>query len=148
VVVEDDVEIGAGTCVDRAALGVTRIGRGAKLDNLVQIAHNVEVGPLSLIVSQVGIAGSTKLGMGVVLGGQVGVVGHIDIGAGVRIGAQSGILSDVEAGETLSGCPAMPHATWLRNVAAFEHLAEMRKELRELKKELERLRADKEKQSP
>jgi UDP-3-O-[3-hydroxymyristoyl] glucosamine N-acyltransferase len=146
VVVEDDVEIGANSCVDRATLGVTRIGRGAKIDNLVQIAHNVEVGPLSLIVAQVGIAGSTKLGMGVVLGGQVGVVGHLDIGAGVRIGAQSGILNDLEAGETVSGCPAQPHTSWLRNVAAFEHLAEMRKELRELKREVERLRADKEKQ--
>jgi UDP-3-O-[3-hydroxymyristoyl] glucosamine N-acyltransferase len=146
VVVEDDVELGANTCVDRAALGVTRIGRGAKLDNLVQIAHNVEVGPLSLVVAQVGIAGSTKLGMGVVLGGQVGIVGHLDIGAGVRVGAQSGVLGDIEAGETVSGYPAQPHATWLRNAAAFEYLAEMRKELRELEREVERLRADKEKQ--
>jgi UDP-3-O-[3-hydroxymyristoyl] glucosamine N-acyltransferase len=146
VVVEDDVEIGANTAIDRAALGVTRIGRGAKLDNLVQIAHNVEVGPLSLIVAQVGIAGSTKLGMGVIAAGQAGIVGHLEIGAGVRIGAQSGVMRDIEAGETISGTPSQPHAEWLRNVAALEHVAEMRKELRELRKELERLRADKEKQ--
>jgi UDP-3-O-[3-hydroxymyristoyl] glucosamine N-acyltransferase len=145
VVVEDDVEIGANTCIDRATLGTTRIGRGAKLDNLVQIAHNVEVGPLSLLVSQVGIAGSTKLGMGVIAAGQVGIVGHLEIGAGARIGAQSGISSDLAPGETVSGSPAHPHAKWLRNVAAFEHLAEMRKELRELRRELERLRADRDK---
>jgi UDP-3-O-[3-hydroxymyristoyl] glucosamine N-acyltransferase len=141
VVVEDDVEIGANSCVDRATLGVTRIGRGTKIDNLVQIAHNVEIGPLCLLVSQVGIAGSTKLGMGVVAGGQVGIIGHLEIGAGARIGAQSGILGDVPAGETVSGTPAQPHARWLRNMAAAEHLAELRRELRELKKEVERLRA-------
>ena len=140
VVVEDDVEIGANTCVDRATLGTTRIGRGAKIDNLVQIAHNVEIGPLSLIVAQVGIAGSTKLGMGVIVGGQAGLVGHADIGAGVRIAAQAGVQGDVPAGETLGGSPAMPHGKWLRNVTAFEHLAEMRKELRDLRREVERLR--------
>ena len=97
VVVEDDVEIGANTCVDRATLGVTRIGRGTKIDNLVQIAHNVEVGPLSLLVSQVGISGSTKLGMGVVVAGQAGIVGHLTIGDGARIAAQSGVGSDLGA---------------------------------------------------
>jgi UDP-3-O-[3-hydroxymyristoyl] glucosamine N-acyltransferase len=141
VIVEDDVEIGANTAVDRAALGVTRIGRGTKVDNLVQIAHNVEVGPLSILVSQVGIAGSTRLGAGVVAAGQVGIVGHLKIGDGVKIGAQSGVASDVPAGEAISGSPAQPHAQWLRNTAAFDRLAEMRKELRELRRrvaELER----------
>jgi UDP-3-O-[3-hydroxymyristoyl] glucosamine N-acyltransferase len=142
VVVEDDVEIGANTCVDRATLGATRIGRGAKVDNLVQIAHNVEIGSLSLIVAQVGIAGSTKLGVGVIVGGQAGLVGHADIGAGVRIAAQAGVQGDVPAGETLGGSPAQPHGKWLRNVTAFEHLAEMRRELRELRREVERLRAE------
>jgi UDP-3-O-[3-hydroxymyristoyl] glucosamine N-acyltransferase len=141
VVVEDDVEIGANTCVDRATLGVTRIGRGTKIDNLVMIAHNVEVGPLCLLVSQVGISGSTKLGMGVVAAGQVGIVGHLEIGAGVKIGAQSGVINDVGAGETVAGSPAGPHALWLKNMASLNHLAEMRKELRELRKELDRLRA-------
>jgi UDP-3-O-[3-hydroxymyristoyl] glucosamine N-acyltransferase len=140
VVIEDDVEVGANTTIDRATLGATRIGRGAKIDNLVQIAHNVEIGPLSLIVAQVGIAGSTKLGMGVIVGGQAGLVGHAEIGAGVRIAGQSGVQGDVEAGETVGGSPAQPHGKWLRNVMAFEHLAEMRKELRELRKEVERLR--------
>lgn len=141
VVVEDDVEIGAGTCVDRAALGVTRIGRGAKIDNLVQIAHNVEIGPLSLLVAQVGVSGSTKLGMGVVVAGQVGIVGHLHIGDGARIGAQSGVHGDLEPGATVSGSPARPHATWLRNMAALEHLAEMRRELSRLRREVEQLKA-------
>ncbi|ABC80858.1 UDP-3-O-(3-hydroxymyristoyl)glucosamine N-acyltransferase [Anaeromyxobacter dehalogenans] len=142
VVIEDDVEVGANTCVDRATLGSTRIGRGAKIDNLVQIAHNVQVGPLSLLVSQVGVAGSTKLGMGVVAGGQAGIVGHLEIGDGVRIGAQSGVMADVEAGETVSGSPAVPHGNWLKAMASLDHLHDMRKELRELRREVERLRAD------
>ena len=144
VVVEDDVEIGANTAIDRAALGVTRIGRGAKIDNLVQIAHNVEVGPLCILVSQVGVSGSTKLGMGVVAAGQVGIVGHLRIGDGARIAAQSGVTNDVDAGETVAGSPARSHALWAKNVASFDHLAEMRKDLRELRKELERLRDRKE----
>jgi UDP-3-O-[3-hydroxymyristoyl] glucosamine N-acyltransferase len=101
----------------------------------------VEVGPLCLLVSQVGISGSTKLGMGVVAAGQVGIVGHLEIGAGVKIGAQSGVINDVGAGETVAGSPAGPHALWLKNMASLNHLAEMRKELRELRKELDRLRA-------
>lgn len=141
VVIEDDVEIGANTCVDRATLGVTRIGRGAKIDNLVQIAHNVEVGPLSLIVAQVGIAGSTKLGMGVVAAGQVGIVGHLEIGAGVKLGAQSGVMHDIPAGETWAGTPAGPHREWLKAQAALPHLAEMRKQLRELQRKIEQLEA-------
>ena len=140
VVIEDDVEIGANTCVDRATLGATRVGRGAKIDNLVQIAHNVQVGPLSLLMSQVGVAGSTKLGMGVIAAGQVGIVGHVDIGAGARLGAQSGVMNDVPAGETVAGAPSRPHAQWLKMMAALDLLPEMRKELRELRKELDRLR--------
>jgi UDP-3-O-[3-hydroxymyristoyl] glucosamine N-acyltransferase len=139
VVIEDDVEIGACTCIDRAALGVTRIGRGTKIDNLVQIAHNVEVGPLSLLVAQAGISGSTRLGMGVILAGQAGIVGHLTIGDGVRIAAQAGVHADVEAGGAVGGSPAVPHGVWRRNVVAWNHLAEMRKELAQLRKELERL---------
>jgi UDP-3-O-[3-hydroxymyristoyl] glucosamine N-acyltransferase len=141
VVVEDDVEIGANTCIDRATLGATRIGRGARIDNLVQIAHNVEIGPLTILVSQVGIAGSSKLGMGVVAAGQVGIVGHIEIGDGVKIGAQSGVAHDVEPGTAISGSPARPHARWLRNSAALDRLPELVKEVRELRREVERLRA-------
>ena len=138
VVVEDDVEIGACTCIDRAALGVTRIGRGTKIDNLVMIAHNVEVGPLSLLISQVGISGSTKLGMGVIVAGQAGVVGHLKIGDGARIAAQSGVGSDLEPGEAVGGSPARPAALWRRTVVTLDHLVEMRRELRELRKEIER----------
>jgi UDP-3-O-[3-hydroxymyristoyl] glucosamine N-acyltransferase len=139
VVVEDDVEIGANSAVDRAALGVTRIGRGTKIDNLVQIGHNVEVGPLSLLVSQVGVAGSTRLGAGVVVGGQVGIVGHLHIGDGVKIGAQSGVMRDLQPGEVVSGSPSMPHAQWLKSVAALEQLPQLRRELRELERRLARL---------
>jgi UDP-3-O-[3-hydroxymyristoyl] glucosamine N-acyltransferase len=144
VIVEDDVELGANTCVDRATLGATRIGRGAKIDNLVQIAHNVEVGPLSLIVAQVGIAGSTKLGMGVVAAGQVGIVGHVEIGDGVKFGAQSGVIGDVPAGETYSGTPARPHAEWLKAQAAMPRISDALRELRELRKKVERLEAERE----
>jgi UDP-3-O-[3-hydroxymyristoyl] glucosamine N-acyltransferase len=139
VVVEDDVEIGACTTVDRAALGSTVIGRGAKIDNLVQIAHNVQVGPLSIIVSQVGVSGSTKLGMGVVLGGQVGITGHLTIGDGAKIAAQSGVMDDVEPGAVVFGSPARPRAETMRIYASMARLPEIVKKVRELEKQLARL---------
>ncbi len=145
VVVEDDVEIGANSCVDRATLGVTRIRRGAKIDNLVQIAHNVEVGPLSILASQVGISGSTKVGMGVVAWGQAGIIGHLTIGDRANIAAQSGVAQDVEPGARVAGSPATPDVQWARNAAVFNRLTDMRRELRELRKELDALRAEKEK---
>ncbi len=140
VVVEDDVELGANTCVDRATLGSTVIGRGSKLDNLVQIGHNVQVGPLCLLAGQTGIAGSTRIGMGAVFGGQAGAINHLEIGAGARFGAQSGIIGDVPAGETWSGYPAIPHAEWLRTSAALRKLPELLKRVRELEKEIARLK--------
>ncbi|HSM92228.1 MAG TPA: UDP-3-O-(3-hydroxymyristoyl)glucosamine N-acyltransferase [Anaeromyxobacteraceae bacterium] len=143
VVIEDDVEIGANSCVDRATLGVTRVGRGAKIDNLCQIAHNVEVGPLCILASQVGIAGSTKLGMGVVLWGQAGVVGHLTIGDRAVVNAQSGVGHDLEAGARVAGSPAKPDVQWARNSAVFDRLTDMRRELRELRKEVDALRAAK-----
>jgi UDP-3-O-[3-hydroxymyristoyl] glucosamine N-acyltransferase len=139
VVVEDDVEIGACTTVDRAALGSTVIGRGTKIDNLVQIAHNVQVGPLSIIVSQVGISGSTKLGMGVVLAGQVGITGHLHIGDGAKIAAQSGVLADVEPGAVVLGSPARPHGETLRIYAALGKLPDLVKRVRELESRLAKL---------
>jgi UDP-3-O-[3-hydroxymyristoyl] glucosamine N-acyltransferase len=142
VVVEDDVELGANTCVDRATLGVTRVGRGAKIDNLVQIAHNVEVGPLSILVGQVGIAGSSRLGAGVVAAGQVGIVGHVRIGDGAKLLAQAGITNDVPAGAVLSGSPGRPHAEWLRLEAALSRLPELVKRVRELEKKLESMEAE------
>lgn len=141
VVIEDDVEIGANVTIDRAALGMTRIGKGVKIDNLVQIAHNVVIGEGSIIVAQAGIAGSTELGKYVVLGGQVGVVGHVKIGNGVKAGAQSGIISDVPAGQTVAGYPAVAHRDWLRASALSLRLPDMKKEMDALKKRLDQLEA-------
>ena len=137
--VEDDVEVGACTCIDRATLGETVIGRGTKIDNLVQIAHNVKVGPLSLLCAQAGVAGSSELGAGVVLAGQVGVVGHLRIGDMAKIGAQSGVAQDVADGAVLSGSPAFEHRAWLRSSAAFEQLPELLKEVRALRRRVEAL---------
>jgi UDP-3-O-[3-hydroxymyristoyl] glucosamine N-acyltransferase len=147
VVIEDDVEIGANSCVDRATLGVTRIRRGAKIDNLVQIAHNVEIGPLSILASQVGISGSTKLGMGVVCWGQAGLVGHITIGDQAMVMAQAGVGGDVEPGARVAGSPATPDVQWARNSAVFNRLTEMRRELRELRAAVARLQGEQEKKA-
>jgi UDP-3-O-[3-hydroxymyristoyl] glucosamine N-acyltransferase len=142
VVVEDDVELGANTCVDRATLGETRVGRGVKVDNLVQIAHNVEVGPLTLLISQVGIAGSTKLGAGVIAAGQVGIIGHLHIGDGAKLLAQAGITTDVPAGEMMFGSPARRRAEQGRIEASLSRLPELLKRVRELEKKLERAEED------
>ena len=139
VVIEDDVEIGANCTIDRAALGETRIGRGTKIDNLVQVAHNVSIGAGSLLVAQVGVSGSTRLGKGVVLGGQVGLVGHIELGDRVMVGAQSGVAKSLAAGEVVSGTPAMPHRLWLRVGGALKRLPDMVKEVRDLKGRIDRL---------
>lgn len=132
VVVEDDVEIGANTTIDRATFGVTRIGRGSKLDNLVHIGHNVEIGEHSILCAQVGISGSARLGRFVVLGGQAGLVGHIEVGDGSRVGAQSGVTKSVAAGETVSGYPAQPHTRASRVYAALRQLPEALRTLRGL----------------
>jgi len=137
--IEDDVEVGACTCIDRATLGETVIGRGTKIDNLVQVGHNVKIGALSLIVAQVGISGSTELGMGVVLAGQVGVAGHVKIGDGARVGGQSGVFNDLPAGVTVSGTPTRPHGQYLRSLAALPHLPDLLKEMRKLAQRVEEL---------
>jgi UDP-3-O-[3-hydroxymyristoyl] glucosamine N-acyltransferase len=139
---EDDVELGANCCVDRATLGRTVVRKGAKIDDLVMIAHNVDFGPLSLAAAQVGISGSTRIGMGVVLGGQVGIVGHLDIGDGVRLGAQSGVTNDIPAGETYSGYPAGPHREWLREQGAVHMLPALIKRVRELEKAMRKLQEE------
>jgi UDP-3-O-[3-hydroxymyristoyl] glucosamine N-acyltransferase len=136
VEIEDDVEIGANTTIDRATFGKTIIGRGVKIDNLVQVAHNVVIGEDSIIVAQVGIAGSTKIGSNVTLGGQVGVADHIEIGDNVMIGAQSGVPSDLAANQAYSGSPVLPHREFLRVVNVFTKLPEMRKTLIEIEKRL------------
>lgn len=139
VVIEDDVEIGANCAVDRAAMGKTWIKRGVKTDNLIQIGHNVTVGEDTVIVAQVGIAGSTEIGNRVALGGQVGVVGHIKIGDGAMIGAQAGVGQDVAPGQILSGSPAFPHREWLRAQAAFPKLPEMKRALADLEKRMKQI---------
>ena len=148
VVLEDDVEVGAGTTIDRAALGETRIGRGTKIDNLVQIAHNVTVGQDCLLVAQVGVSGSTRVGNRVILAGQVGVVGHISIGDGAVVGAQSGVGADLPAGATVSGSPAFDHRDWLRAQASLRKLPELRHKIQELERRLASLEASARPASP
>ena len=135
VEIEDDVEIGANTTIDRGAMDATRIGRGTKIDNLVQIAHNVQIGRHCIIVSQVGISGSTKIGDGVILAGQVGLVGHIEIGDGVVIGAKSGIRKSVPAGKKLFGYPARDIMEAKRIEAALPHLPELLRRVRKLERD-------------
>jgi UDP-3-O-[3-hydroxymyristoyl] glucosamine N-acyltransferase len=139
-VIEDDVEIGANTTVDRATLGKTVIGRGAKIDNLVQIAHNVVVGEHTVVAAQAGIAGSTRLGKNVTLAGQVGVVNHVEIGDGAMIGPQSGIPKSVPPGAVLSGgIAAAPHHEWLKVMTLLPQLPALWSTVRRLEKEVVRL---------
>lgn len=140
VVIEDDVELGANVTVDRARFGKTVIGRGTKIDNLVQIGHNVVLGQGCLLVSQSGIAGSTKLGNYVVLAGQAGLIGHLEIGDGAIITAQSGLTKDVPPKAVLSGSPASDRRTHLKELAALSKLPEALQEIRKLRQELEELR--------
>jgi UDP-3-O-[3-hydroxymyristoyl] glucosamine N-acyltransferase len=139
VVVEDDVEIGANTTIDRPAVGETRIAAGAKLDNLVQIAHGVTIGRNALLAAQVGIAGSTTIEDAVTLAGQVGVAGHLTIGKGAIATAQTGIPNSVDAGAFVSGYPAIPNRDWLKSSAVFRKLPELRKLLAELERRVEEL---------
>lgn len=129
-VVEDDVEIQANACLDRASVGETRIGRGTKVDNLVQVGHGSKVGERTLLCAQVGLAGSTHVGSDVILAGQVGVAGHCSIGNGVIATAQTGIPNDVADGKVVSGYPAIDNRQWLRAVAVFSRLPELARSLR------------------
>jgi UDP-3-O-[3-hydroxymyristoyl] glucosamine N-acyltransferase len=142
VVVEDDVEIGSNVCIDRATLGSTRVRRGSKIDNLVQIAHNVEIGEGSIVVAQVGVSGSTRVGRGVVLAGQAGVVGHIEIGDGAIVAAQAGVTKSVPPGERVSGYPARKHSTAKRLHALIEHLPTLVGKVRKLEKRVRELEAE------
>ena len=139
VEIEDDVEIGANTTIDRAALGKTIIRRGVRIDNLVQVAHNVVIGEDSILCGQVGISGSTKIGSNVYLAGQVGVADHITIGDNVMVGAQSGVMSDLPANQAYTGSPPYPHREFLRMAAVLPKLPEMRKTLIEIEKRLRRI---------
>lgn len=135
--IQDDVEIGANSCVDRARFGTTLIKRGTKIDNLVQIAHNVEIGENCLIVAQVGIAGSAKLGDGVILAGQVGVVGHVTVGAGTIIGAQSGVFTDVPEKSMLLGSPPLPIREEKERIIYISRLPKLFKDFKEIQKKLQ-----------
>ncbi len=136
---ESDVEVGANTTIDRGTYGATRIATGTKIDNLVQIGHNVKVGPHNLICSQVGIAGSSSTGSYVVLGGQVGIRDHIHLGDRCMAGAQSGIAADVPADEVVVGAPAAPRKEALQSMLAIQRLPEMRKQLRQMQNDIQRL---------
>ncbi|HEY3384004.1 MAG TPA: UDP-3-O-(3-hydroxymyristoyl)glucosamine N-acyltransferase [Vicinamibacterales bacterium] len=136
VVIEDDVEIGANTTIDRPAIGETRIGAGAKIDNLVQVAHGVHVGRNTLLCAQVGIAGSASIGNDVVLAGQVGVAGHLEIGDRVTATAQTGIPNSVEPGTLVSGYPAIPNRDWLKASAVFRRLPELKRALADIESRL------------
>ncbi len=137
--IEDDVEIGANVCVDRATFGETVVGAGSKIDNLVQVAHNVEVGKNCLLVAQAGIAGSTRLGRGVILGGQSAVAGHLSLGDGVMVAGQAGLRNSQPAGAVVAGYPAIEHKQWLRASVITAKLPEMQRELRELRRRVEQL---------
>ncbi|MDO5482252.1 MAG: UDP-3-O-(3-hydroxymyristoyl)glucosamine N-acyltransferase [Bacteroidaceae bacterium] len=143
VVVEDDVEIGANTCIDRSTMGSTIIRRGVKLDNLVQIAHNVEVGQNTVMSAQVGVAGSSKVGEWCIFAGQVGIAGHLKVGDRTIMGAQAGLAGGNLArkgGATLMGYPAIEHKKFAKNMAALNSLPELLKEVAALKKEIEELK--------
>jgi UDP-3-O-[3-hydroxymyristoyl] glucosamine N-acyltransferase len=141
VVLEDDVEIGANSCIDRAALDVTLVKRGTKIDNLVQIAHNCQIGEDTMLCSQVGISGSARIGNHVTLTGQVGVAGHLTIGDNVMVGAKSGVPSSLEANAGYSGIPVMPHKQWLKSMAVVAALPDLKKTVSSLEKRIAELEA-------
>ena len=136
VVIEDDVEIGANSTVDRPAIGETRISAGTKIDNLVHVAHGVAIGRRVLLAAQVGIAGSTTIGDDVMMAGQTGVTGHITVGDKAIVGAKSAVLQSVEAGAFVTGAPAFPHADWRKASVVFRHLPSMKKRLVELEQRI------------
>jgi UDP-3-O-[3-hydroxymyristoyl] glucosamine N-acyltransferase len=142
-VIGDDVEIQAQSAVDRATVGETRIGRGTKIDNFVQVGHACKVGDDTLLCGQVGLAGTTNVGSQCILAGQVGCAGHLTVGDGAVISAQSGVPTDVPPGAIYSGYPAMENRAWRKSVALFNRLPEMQRELRELREEVARMRAGK-----
>lgn len=143
VIIEDNVEIGANTCIDRSTMGATILHKGVKLDNLVQIAHNNEIGENTVMSAQVGIAGSTKVGSWCMFGGQVGIAGHITIGDKVFLGAQSGVPSSLKSNQSLIGTPPMEPTPYFKSQAIFRRLPDMYKQINELKKEIEKLKESK-----
>jgi UDP-3-O-[3-hydroxymyristoyl] glucosamine N-acyltransferase len=143
VILEDQVEIGANSCVDRATMGATILRRGVKLDNLIQIAHNVEVGENTVMAAQTGIAGSTKIGKNCMFAAQVGIVGHLQIGDNVKIGGQSGIMKNVKDGELLQGSSAMPYKDFWKSYAVFMKLPEVWRQVNQLEREIKNINENK-----
>lgn len=143
VIIEDDVDIGANTTIDRATTGSTIIKNGAKLDNLIQIAHNVEIGGSTVIAAQAGVSGSTKIGKAVMIGGQAGVVGHIKIGDGAKINAQSGVSKSIEPGKSVTGSPAFDYTSALRSQAISKNLPDLEKRVKELEALVKQLTGEK-----
>lgn len=141
VVIEDGVEIGANTCIDRATMGSTIIRKGAKLDNLIQVAHNVAIGENTVMAAQVGIAGSTKIGKNCMFGGQVGIVGHITIGDRVQLASKAGVSNSIDEGEVFMGYPALPGRQFHRSNAVFRNLPELSAKVSKMEKELAKLKA-------
>ena len=141
VIIEDNVEIGANTCIDRSTMGATIIRRGVKLDNLIQVAHNCEVGENTVMSAQVGMAGSTKIGQWCMVGGQAGFAGHIHVADKTFVGAQCGVISNTKGNEQLIGSPAMEPKTYFRGMAVLKHLPDMYRDLTQLKRELEALKS-------
>lgn len=141
VQVEDNVEIGANTCIDRSTMGCTYVRKGVKLDNLVQIAHNTDIGANTVMSSQVGVAGSTKVGEWCMFGGQVGIAGHITIGNQVRLGAQSGVPGSLKDGENLIGTPPLPLTNYFRSHAVTKRLPEIYRQINEMQKTIDDLKA-------
>jgi UDP-3-O-[3-hydroxymyristoyl] glucosamine N-acyltransferase len=139
VVIEDDVEIGAGSTIDRASVGETRIARGTKIDNLVQVGHSCSIGEDTLLCAQVGLAGSSHIGNRVVLAGQAGVAGHLTIGDDSVLTAKSATSHDIPPGSKISGIPAFDNKEWLRSTAAFRRLGEMQRKIRDLERRLDEL---------
>lgn len=143
VVIEDNVEIGANATIDRATIGSTLIKSGAKLDNLIQIAHNVEVGHSTVIAAQAGVSGSTKIGNGVMIGGQAGIVGHIQLGDGAKVNAQSGVSKSIDPGKAVTGSPAFDYTAALRSQAAARKLPELEKRVKDLEALVKQLLSEK-----
>jgi UDP-3-O-[3-hydroxymyristoyl] glucosamine N-acyltransferase len=143
VIVEDDVEIGANSTIDRATVGSTIIKSGAKLDNLIQVGHNAEIGNSTVIAAQAGVSGSTKIGNGVMIGGQAGIVGHIQLGDGAKVNAQSGVSKSIEPGKSVTGSPAYDFTAALRSQAATRKLPELEKRVKELESLIKQLLAEK-----
>lgn len=143
VVIQDNVEIGANATIDRATIGSTLIKSGAKLDNLIQIAHNVEIGNSTVIAAQAGVSGSTKIGNGVMIGGQAGIVGHIQLGDGAKVNAQSGVSKSIDPGKAVTGSPAYDYTAALRSQAVSRKLPELEKRVKELEALIKQLLAEK-----